>query len=213
MAPARAADALRQRRLPREFFERPVLTVARACVGQLLVHASPEGLTAGRIVETEAYRGPEDRAAHSWGGRRTRRTEVMYGRAGHAYVFFVYGMHWHFNVVAGAVGEPHAILVRAVEPLCGLELMATRRGISSHRVELCNGPGKLCAAFGITGEHYGRDLCKGSLFLSEGPRVKVRRAPRVGIDYAGAWAHRPWRFYEAGNRYVSKHPRDRLPAR
>jgi DNA-3-methyladenine glycosylase len=187
-----------------------VLTVARELVGQVLVHELPEGLVAGRIVEAEAYRGPEDRAAHSFGGRRTARTEAMFGPAGHAYVFFVYGMHWHFNIVAGRIGEPHAVLVRAVEPLEGLEGMATRRGIAPDRAELTNGPGKLCEAFGIHRAHYASDLCAGSLYVARGARTRVARAPRIGIDYAGAWAARPWRFYEPGNRYVSKRPKARL---
>jgi DNA-3-methyladenine glycosylase len=212
----RAPNAARQvaewsaRRLSREFYERPVLRVARDCVGQILVHQSPEGVTAGRIVEAEAYRGPEDRAAHSFGGRRTARTEAMYGRAGHAYVFFVYGMHWHFNLVAGRVDEPHAVLIRALEPLAGIELMARRRGVAPSRVELTNGPGKLCQAFAIARRHYGADLCASELFLAEGGRIEVARAPRIGIDYAGAWADRPWRFFVPGNRYVSKAPRARL---
>jgi DNA-3-methyladenine glycosylase len=217
--PARrpVSDATRQlaewsaRRLPREFYERPVLRVARDCVGQILVHDSPEGVTAGRIVEAEAYRGPEDRAAHSFGGRRTRRTEAMFGPAGHAYVFFVYGMHWHFNLVVGLVGQPHAVLIRGVEPLAGIELMAERRGLSPTRVELTNGPGKLCQAFAINARHYGSDLCASELYLAAGARMKVARAPRVGVDYAGAWAERPWRFFAPGNRYVSKAPRARLP--
>lgn len=188
-----------------------MLTVARALLGQLLVHDAPEGLTVGRIVEAEAYRGPEDRAAHSYGGRRTARTEAMFGPPGHAYVFFVYGMHWHFNVVADAPGRPHAVLVRAVEPVYGEELMATRRAMATTRVELTNGPGKLCQAFGIDRAHYGADLCKSSLFVAEGPgAARIERSPRIGIDYAAEWAERPWRFFESGNRYVSKRPRARL---
>jgi DNA-3-methyladenine glycosylase len=187
-----------------------VLIVAREMVGQILVHDSPEGRISGRIVEAEAYRGPEDRAAHSFGGRRTPRTEAMFGPPGHAYVFFVYGMHWHFNAVVARAGEPHAVLIRAVEPLEGLDLMATRRGISPDRVELTNGPGKLCEAFGIDRAHYAADLCKGSLFIARGVKARVARTTRVGIDYAGAWAKRTWRFYEPGNRYVSKPPRANL---
>ena len=103
--------------LPRSFYARPVLVVARAAIGQWLVHRTRAGTVAGRVVETEAYRGPEDRAAHSHGGRRTARTASMFGPPGHAYVFFVYGLHHHFNLVTGAEGEPHAVLVRAVEPL------------------------------------------------------------------------------------------------
>jgi len=106
--------------LPREFYARPVLTVAKACIGKLLVHRTRQGLVGGRIVETEAYRGPEDRAAHSYAGRRTARTEVMFGPPGYAYVFFVYGMHYQFNVVTTKDGAPHAVLVRAIEPLLGV---------------------------------------------------------------------------------------------
>jgi len=162
----------------------------------------------GRIVEAEAYRGPEDRAAHSFGGRRTARTEVMFGPPGHAYVFLVYGLHWHFNLVTTADGAPHAVLIRAVEPLEGLELMAERRRlVPSHR-DLTNGPGKLCAAFAIDRQAYGADLTRQPLFLSEplpgAARPRVVRAPRVGIDYAGAWAARPWRFYDRDSPFVSR---------
>jgi DNA-3-methyladenine glycosylase len=202
----RAARRMR-RRLTRSFYRRPVLQVAREAVGKILVHETPEGVLAGRIVEAEAYRGPEDRAAHSWGGRRTARTEVMFGAAGHAYVFFVYGMHFQFNLVTSGVGEPHAVLIRAVEPVCGADLMAVRRGMPADRIELTNGPGKLCQALGIDRRHNGSDLCRGSLYLVDSPEVRTRRAPRVGIDYAGTWANRPWRFYDPESRYVSKRPR------
>jgi DNA-3-methyladenine glycosylase len=122
-------------------------------------------------------------------------------------VFFVYGMHWNFNVVAGRVGEPHAVLIRALEPVAGLELMAARRRMQPERVELTNGPGKVCQALGIGGAQYGHDLCKAPLFLAEGSAARISRSRRVGIDYAGVWADRPWRFFETGNAYVSKVPR------
>jgi 3-methyladenine DNA glycosylase Mpg len=109
-------------RLPRSFYARAVLQVARDCIGQILVHETPDGVVAGRIVEAEAYRGPEDRAAHSHGGRRTARTEAMFGPPGHAYVFLVYGLHWHVNLVTGPRGAPHAVLIRAVEPLAAARL-------------------------------------------------------------------------------------------
>jgi DNA-3-methyladenine glycosylase len=199
------------RPLPRSFYARPVLTVAREALGKLLVHQSPEGTIAGRIVETEAYRGPEDRAAHSHGGRRTPRTEAMFGPPGHAYVFIAYGLHHHFNVVTGREGEPHAVLVRAVEPVLGLEFMAARRRLPADRVELTNGPGKLCQAFGIERVHYGLDLCAGPLFLADGPALPTCRSTRIGVDYAGSWANRPWRFFARANRYVSGARRGRLP--
>ena len=195
--------------LPRSFYARPVLTVAREVIGKILVHESREGRVTGRIVEAEAYRGPEDRAAHSFGGRRTARTEAMFGPPGYAYVFFVYGMHWHVNLVTGAVDLPHAVLLRAVEPLEGLELMAKRRGLAPGSRDLTNGPGKLCEAFGIDRAHYAADLCDGPLFLTPGTRPRVARSPRIGIDYAGVWAERPWRFFERDSPWVSRAPRPR----
>jgi DNA-3-methyladenine glycosylase len=192
-----------------------VLTVARDVIGKVLVHVTAQGILAGRIVEAEAYRGPEDRAAHSWGGRRTERTEVMFGPPGFAYVFFVYGMHWHVNLVTSKAGAPHAVLLRAVEPLLGAGVMAKRRGLEPGDVNLTNGPGKLCQAFGIDKRHYNADLSAGRLFLSEGttPRGKLVRSPRIGVDYAGSWADKPWRFSEQGNRWVSRaRPVRRAPA-
>jgi DNA-3-methyladenine glycosylase len=192
--------------LPRSFYAEDVVTVARACLGKVLVARSPQGVTAGVIVETEAYRGPEDLAAHSARGRRTPRTEAMFGPPGYAYVFLVYGMHFQFNLVTGSPEEPHAVLIRAVEPLLGCrELMSVRRGVEASRRELTNGPGKLCQAFGIDRSHYGADLCaRDRIFLTAGPAPeKIGRSPRVGVDYAGKWAARPWRFFDAGSRYVS----------
>lgn len=177
-------------------------------IGSMLVVRSVEGIAAGRIVECEAYRGPKDLAAHSAGGRRTRRTEVMFGPPGHAYLFLLYGMHWAFNVVVGQEGEPHAVLVRAIEPVIGADLMAARRGVDSTSPRLTNGPGKVCAALGISGGAYGRDLCGTDLFLAQGePLAPVGRSPRINVDYAGRWAQKPWRFFERGNRYVSAAPR------
>lgn len=195
--------------LPRSFYDRPVLLVARECIGKLLVRRAPEGIMAGRIVESEAYRGPEDLAAHSAGGRRTRRTEAMFGPPGHAYMFLLYGMHWAFNVVAGAEGTPHAVLIRAIEPTLGRAQMAARRGLPEHSLQLTNGPGKLCAALGLDASAYGEDLCGDELFLADGgaPPGKIGRSPRINVDYAGDWAKRPWRFYERKNRYVSVAPR------
>jgi DNA-3-methyladenine glycosylase len=180
-----------------------VLKVARECVGKILVHESPEGRVSGRIVEAEAYRGPEDRAAHSFGGRRTARTEVMFGPPGYAYVFFVYGMHWHFNLVTTALGKPEAVLIRAVEPLEGLALMAARRGMESTRRELSNGPGKLCQALGIDRAAYAADLTTRPLYLLDGPTPKLASSPRIGIDYAAEWAEKPWRFYDPHSPFVS----------
>lgn len=193
----------RQKPLPRDFYARPVLTVAREALGKILVHDGPNGRVSGRIVETEAYRGPEDRAAHSYGGRRTARTEAMYGPPGFAYVFFVYGMHWHFNLVTSAEGLPHAVLVRAVEPLEGVELMLTRRKRAAASRDLTNGPGKLCQAFGIDRELYGADLTGSRLYLLDGPTPRAERSKRIGVDYAAEWADKPWRFYDPTSSFVS----------
>jgi DNA-3-methyladenine glycosylase len=191
--------------LPRAFYARPVLQVARDCIGKVVVHACRSGVTAGRVVEAEAYRGPEDLAAHSSGGRRTPRTEVMFGPAGYAYVFLIYGMHFHLNLVTGSAEEPHAVLLRAIEPTVGRALMAARRGVAESRRELTNGPGKLCQALEVTKREYGADLCgTSSLYLTEGtPPRRVARAARVGVDYAGEWAARPWRFFDPDSEYVS----------
>ncbi len=198
-------------KLPRSFYARPVLVVARECIGMMLVHRTAEGEAAGRIVETEAYRGPLDLAAHSARGL-TKRTAVMFGPPGYAYVYFIYGLSWAMNIIAATEGEPHGVLIRALEPVRGLELMVRRRGggKSPGARELTNGPGKLTQALGITGEDYGRDLCGDRLFLEEADRRvgRVGRSARINVDYAGAWATKRWRFYERGNRYVSVRPRD-----
>ena len=194
------------RKLPLSFYARPVLTVARDCIGKILVRRTPEGLIGGRIVECEAYRGPTDLAAHSSRGR-TKRTEAMFGPPGRAYVYLLYGVSWAFNIVVAKEGEPHAVLVRALEPTIGLELMSARRGVPTHSRLLTNGPGKLCHALGITRDDYGRDLAGDELYLLDGPRSPIARSPRINVDYAGVWAARPWRFFERGNRFVSVPPR------
>jgi DNA-3-methyladenine glycosylase len=141
---------------------------------------------------------------------RTLKVDYPWGEAGHAYVFMLYGVHWAFNVVTGQVGEPHAVLVRAVEPLPPYDAMCARRGMSSERRELTSGPGRLTRALGLDGSHDGADLCSGgSVYLADdgasAPRAK--RSARIGVDYAGAWAAKPWRFFVPGNRYVSGAPR------
>jgi DNA-3-methyladenine glycosylase len=196
--------------LKRDFYTRAdTLRVARELLGKRLVVPSETGArVSGRVVEVEAYLGIEDRGAHSYGGRRTRRTETMYGVGGRAYVFFVYGMHHQFNVVTGPEGRPHALLVRAVEPEEGTELMRARRSVSKDR-ELTSGPGKLCRALGIDLTFDGEDLTtRGRVWLEEaGVEYKpeeVAEGPRIGIDYAGEDALKPWRFWVRGNEYVSR---------
>ena len=197
------------RKLRRDFYARPVLTVARECIGKILVHSAGEGETAGRIVEAEAYRGPLDLAAHSSRGL-TKRTAAMFGPAGHAYIYLLYGISWALNLVVAREQEPHAVLIRALEPVRGLALMAERRSLAPDSRNLTNGPGKLTMAMGITGALYGEDLCGPRLFLEEADtrRIKVGRSVRINVDYAGDWAFKRWRFYERGNRFVSVRPRD-----
>jgi DNA-3-methyladenine glycosylase len=195
-------------KLTRDFYARPVLTVARESIGKLLIHRTPEGDTGGIIVEAEAYRGPLDLAAHSSRGL-TKRTAAMFGPPGHAYVYLLYGLSWAINLVVAQEGEPHAVLIRALEPAYGLELMAARRRRPANSRELTNGPGKLTQALAITGAQYGADLCSDELFLEDlGRRPQVGRSARINVDYAGAWASKQWRFYERGNRYVSAPPRE-----
>ena len=192
--------------LPREFYMRDANTVARALLGKLLVHQSPEGLAAGMIVETEAYVGPEDDGAHSYGGRRTARTEIQFGPGGYAYVFGIYGMHNCFNAVCAGEDQPEVVLVRALEPVEGVELMEKRRG-SHSLTALCSGPGKLCAALGITKEQYGLDLCGDRLFITDYKTFsaeQVRTSARINIDYAEKCRDYPWRYFLADNPHVSK---------
>jgi DNA-3-methyladenine glycosylase len=197
-------------RLERDFYTRTdTLRVARELLGKRLVVPSRAGArVSGRVVEVEAYLGAEDRAAHSYGGRRTRRTETMFAAGGTAYVFFVYGMHHQFNVVTGPEGLPHAVLVRAVEPEEGLELMRERRPVPKER-ELTSGPGKLCRALGLDLSFDGEDLTEGRRVWLEETGVSFRpeqiaSGPRIGVAYAAEDALRPWRFWVEGNGYVSR---------
>jgi DNA-3-methyladenine glycosylase len=195
-------------KLPRDFYTRyDVLEAARDLLGKKLVVPNRNGSrVAGIIVETEAYRGPEDRASHAYNGRRTARTETMYGIGGMAYVYFVYGMYNQFNVVTNVEGVPHAILVRALEPIEGLDIMRRRRrGRSEY--ELTSGPGRLCLALGIDRKLDKADLLGGRVWIEAGASISSRqiaRGPRVGIDYAEKWATKPWRFWVRDNPFVSK---------
>ena len=194
--------------LPRSFYLRSALAVAPELLGKLLCHETPEGLTAGRIVEVEAYVGPEDDGAHSCGGRLTERTRIQYGEGGYAYVFGIYGMHWCFNAVTAEAGKPEVVLVRALEPVLGLDLMRRRRK-TDELLQLCSGPGKLCQALGITKAQYGLDLCGSELYIADDQRIPAERialSPRVNIDYAQAYKDRLWRCFIADNAYVSKVP-------
>ena len=179
-------------------------------MGKLLVVPAPDGArVSGMIAETEAYLGIGDKAAHSFGGRRTARNEVMYGLAGHAYVFFVYGMYNQFNVVCGPRDHPHAILIRAIEPVEGIEIMRGRRGPMKDE-NLTSGPGKLAIAFDIDRSLNGEDLLGDRAWIEEYRKIKkpdISVGPRVGIDYAGEDSALPLRFWITGNQFVSKVPK------
>ena len=195
-------------KLPREFYTRSnVLAVSRELLGKLLVVPAPDGSrVSGIIVETEAYRGPQDRASHAFGGRRTRRTETMYQIGGTAYVYFVYGMYHQFNVVSNVEEIPHAILIRGLEPVEGIAVMLERRPRHSGRT-LTNGPGKLCIALGIDRQLDGADLLGERVWIETGRRVQPKSiacGPRIGIDYAEEWVDKPWRFWIRDNPYVSR---------
>ncbi len=201
--------------LPRGFFARPTVTVARELLGHLLVHDSPQGRTVGRIVEAEAYRGSDDPASHAY--RLTPRSRIMAGPPGMAYVYFTYGNHYCVNVVAEAEGTVGAVLLRAIEPLEGIALMARRRGLTdaggTDQRLLASGPGRLAQAMGIGRAHNGWDFTAPPLFIAHGrPGIFVIKAgPRVGIREG---AERPWRFLIQGNRFISRGPvKGRSPRR
>jgi len=185
--------------LSREFYARSAIEVARDLLGKTLVH----GATSGRIVETEAYLGLEDRAAHAWRGE-TPRTKVLFGPPGHAYVYLIYGIYECLNIVAESEGNPGCVLIRAVEPLTGIETMRQRRPTARRIEDLANGPGKLTLALGITRNHNGVDVTEGALTIHEPEhkdRIHIEVSPRIGITYCVDW---PLRFFIRGNRFVSR---------
>lgn len=201
-------------RASRSFFEQDPVALAQALIGRRLVRILDDGTRLGGvIVETEAYLGVEDKAAHSYGGRRTARNESMYARAGTAYVYFTYGMHHCMNVVCGSEGEPVAVLLRALEPSEGLDAMFQRRVKAKREWDLCSGPGKLCQALAIDRELDGEDLTtSGRLYVEtvgQSPIVGMRlvNSARIGVGYSHEWAHRLLRWSLAGCPHVSHPPR------
>ena len=204
----KAITLLRSNKLPLSFYrQKNVCTIAKALVGKVLVSFMNGVITAGRIVETEAYNGTTDRASHSWNGRRTRRTEIMYAAGGLSYVYLCYGIHHLFNVVTNTEDIPHAVLVRSVEPLLGIEDMLLRTGKKKLDDTLTRGPGNVSKALGIQTSHTGTGLQSDELFIAaDGFKVKrsqLMATPRIGVDYAGEDALLPYRFVLKDNPYVS----------
>lgn len=199
-------------KLPREFYGRDTIVVAKELLGKTFVHEVGGIKTSGKIVETEAYRGIKDKGAHAYGGRRTPRNEALYGPAGYSYVYFIYGLYYCMNVVAMKEGIPEGVLIRAIEPISGIETMSERRfkkpysELSKYQLKnLTNGLSKLCLAMDITKAQNSIDLCGGELYFeeTENEPFEIVEAKRVGIDYAKEAKDYLWRFYIKGNRYVS----------
>ncbi len=204
------------KKIPREFYTRDdTLEIAKDLLGKLLVvpNAADERVSA-MIIETEAYLGAIDKAAHSYGNRRTTRTETMFAVGGTAYIFFIYGMYFQFNVVVGAVDTPHAILIRAVEPVENIEIMRMRRNAKSKNPNqkmpdknLTSGPGKLCIALGIDRTFNNEDLLGEKVWLEDFKAFsdsEISNGKRIGIDYAEEFAEKPWRFWVNDNLFVSR---------
>ncbi|MDQ0483901.1 DNA-3-methyladenine glycosylase [Guptibacillus hwajinpoensis] len=189
--------------LSQEFYQKPTIDLAKALLGCELVKETEEGLASGYIVETEAYLGAEDRAAHSFNNKRTKRTEIMFGPAGNAYT---YVMHTHclFNVVSAQIGTPEAILIRAVEPVRGLHLMEKRRAGRKQK-DWTNGPGKLTKALGINQGDYGHVLSRSPLYILEGYQPEqISEGKRIGIDNSGEARDYLYRYWVTESTYVSR---------
>lgn len=196
-------------KLDRTYYSnRDVLFLARDLLGKVLVTQRHGEQTSGIITETEAYAGAGDKASHAYGGRRTNRTEIMYQPGGVAYVYLCYGIHYLFNVVTSVKEEPHAVLIRAVEPLAGKDIIETRRNRSINKASVSSGPGSVSKALGIDLSFNTKALTGNEIWIEDhGFRYEadeIAATPRVGVDYAGDHALLPWRFFVKGNRYVSK---------
>ncbi len=200
------------KKLDISFYQRyDVLQIAKDLLGKILVTKWNSGITSGRIIEVEAYAGVTDRASHAFGGRRTARNEVMYAEGGQAYVYLCYGIHHLFNVVTHTKEIPHAILIRALEPLRGIDTMLERTGKKELDHTLTRGPGNLSKALGICTGHSGLVLTGKEIFIADDGFVFTKReiaaSPRIGVDYAGKDALLPYRFFARGNPFVSGKPK------
>lgn len=191
-------------KLSRSFYQQSTIDVAKRLLGKYLIHRHTDATLVGRIVETEAYLGPHDLACHASKGR-TKRTDVMFGAAGHAYIYFIYGFYNMLNLVTEAKDFPAAVLIRAVEPVRGIAQMKQNRNSDSLH-NLASGPGKLCQAFAIDRSLNGADVCGRSLYLEDhgDPEPKFAATARIGVDYAGKWKDEPLRFIVRDSKFVSK---------
>ncbi len=196
-----------------DFYNRTSLEVAPQLLGKILTRVQDDKRLSARIVEVEAYMGPEDKAAHSYGNRKTKRNQVMFGPPGHAYVYMIYGMYYCANVITSPENVPHGILIRAAEPIEGLEYMSLNRykvplsSLSASRLKgLTSGPGRLCSAMDIDLSLNGASLMGPEIYIEEPAlpeKFTITSSPRINISYAQEAAHYPWRFYIEGNKYVS----------
>ncbi|HEX7905638.1 MAG TPA: DNA-3-methyladenine glycosylase [Chitinophagaceae bacterium] len=199
-------------KLPLTFYQRKdVLQISRELLGKLLVTNWDGVTTSGRIVEVEAYEGIIDKASHAYNGRRTARNEIMYADGGMAYVYLCYGIHHLFNVVTHNRDTPHAILIRALEPVKGIPAMLQRTGKEKADNTLTRGPGNVSKALGILTMHSGYSLLSKELFIADDGfsfgKNEIQASPRIGVDYAGTHALWPYRFYIKGNPFVSGKPK------
>lgn len=194
-------------KLERDFYLRDGVVVAKELLGKILVHHSKDGVVKGRIVEVEAYMGEVDKGSHSYKdkGKQNGRTMIQYGEGGYAYIYMIYGMYYCMNVVANTSNVPEAVLIRGIEPLYGIDLMKKRRGMDKVK-NLCNGPGKLCIAFGIDKSNYGMDLCGDTLYIEESERkedFEIVASKRINIDYAEEAKDYLYRFSIKNSKYIS----------
>lgn len=197
-------------RLNHGFFTRDAIKISKELLGKKLVHKTKEGQTSGMIVETEAYKGPEDKASHAYGNLKTERTKAQFLDGGHAYIYLIYGMYYCFNIVVSEKDKPEAVLVRALEPLERIDIMKKRRRIENlekNETNLTNGPSKLCEAMKLTKKENEIDLCSSNtLYLTkykEIPENRIIQTKRINVDYAEEAKNYPWRFYIKDNKFIS----------
>ena len=196
------------KRLPRSFYTQPTLKVAKQMLGQYLIHQTKKGKLVGKIVETEAYIGTEDKASHAYKGKKTERNKAEWLIGGHIYIYLVYGMYWQLNISTGKEGRPECVLIRALEPLYP-KSYTPASPVGGLNPNIANGPGKLCRWMGFNKSHYGIDVVTSkNVWLISGEGLKSNQiiaSKRINIDYAQEWADKPWRFYIKDNSFVSKY--------